>query len=145
MKRSVVAAPLVTAALLLGGCSTTGAISVTSGPTAAAAPAAGADLSPADFAAAAKLPSTVLLDVRTPAEFAAGHLSGAVNLDVQSASFAQSLASMDPSKTYAVYCNSGNRSKVAMGAMQQAGFAHVFDLAGGITAWQSSGGQVVTG
>jgi len=139
------AAALVTATLLLGGCSAGGAISLTSGPTAAAAPAAGADLSPADFAAAAKLPSTVLLDVRTPAEFASGHLVGAVNLDLQSPGFAQSLASLDPAKTYAVYCHSGNRSKVAMGAMQQVGFTHVYDLAGGITAWQSSGGQVVTG
>jgi len=143
MRAGVVSA-LVTATLFLGGCA--GAtVSATSGPTAAVAPAAGASLSPSDFAAAAKLPDTVLLDVRTASEFAAGHITGAVNLDVQSATFPQAAAALDPAKNYAIYCHSGNRSKVAMTAMGQAGFSHLFDLAGGISAWQSAGGQVVTG
>ena len=142
--RAGIAAALLTATLFVGGCS--GAtVSATSGPTAAAAPAAGASLSTSDFAAAARLPGTVLLDVRTAAEFAAGHLEGAVNVDVESAAFAQTLATLDPAKNYAVYCRSGNRSKAAMTAMQQAGFGHLFDLAGGIGAWQSAGGRVVTG
>ena len=149
MTRAGVAASLLAATLLLGGCSAA-SVTGTSGPTAAVAPAAvapatGSSLSPADFAAAAKLPDTVLLDVRTPSEFAAGHLAGAVNLDVQSAGFPQAAAALDPAKNYAIYCHSGNRSKTAMTAMDQAGFSHLFDLAGGITAWQSSGGQVVTG
>ncbi len=142
--RAGVAASLLAATLFLGGCSAA-SVTGTSGPTAAVAPAAGSSLSPADFAAAAKLPDTVLLDVRTPSEFAAGHLAGAVNLDVQSAAFPQAAAALDPAKNYAIYCHSGNRSKTAMTAMGQAGFSHLFDLAGGITAWQSSGGQVVTG
>jgi len=142
--RAGVAASLLTATLLLGGCSAP-SVDATSGPTAAAAPAAGSSLSPSEFAAAAKLPDTVLLDVRTPSEFAAGHLTGAVNLDVQSATFPKAAAALDPAKNYAIYCHSGNRSKTAMTAMGQAGFSHLFDLAGGITAWQSSGGQVVTG
>ena len=141
--RAGVAASLLTAALFLGGCSAT-SVDATAGPTAAVAPAAGSSLSPSDFAAAAKLPDTVLLDVRTPSEFAAGHLAGAVNLDVQSAGFPKAAAALDPAKNYAIYCHSGNRSKTAMTAMGQAGFSHLFDLAGGITAWQSSGGQVVT-
>ena len=66
-------------------------------------------------------------------------------MDVESAAFAQTLATLDPAKNYAVYCRSGNRSKAAMTAMQQAGFGHLFDLAGGIGAWQSAGGRVVTG
>ena len=82
--------------------------------------------------------------MRTPSEFASGHITGAVNLDIQSAGFAQDAAALDPAKNYAVYCHSGNRSKAAMAAMGQAGFTHLFDLAGGITAWQSAGGQVVT-
>ena len=143
MRRAGVAAALVAATVLLGGCS--GAtVSATSGPTAAAVPATGASLSPTDFAAAAKLPNTILLDVRTPSEFASGHITGAVNLDIQSADFAQGAATLDPAKNYAIYCHSGNRSKTAMAAMGQAGFTHLFDLAGGITAWQSSGGPVVT-
>ena len=144
MKRAGVAAALMAAALLLGGCS--GAtVSATAGPTASSAPAAGSSLSATDFAAAAKLPDTMLLDVRTPSEFAAGHITGAVTIDVESATFAQTVATLDPAKTYAVYCRSGNRSKTAMAAMGQAGFNHLFDLAGGIGAWQSSGGQIVTG
>jgi len=138
------AAALMAATLILGGCADA-TVSATSGPTAASAPVAGSDLSPSDFAAAAKLPSTVLLDVRTPAEFSAGHIAGAVNVDVQSSTFAKTLATLSKSKSYAIYCHSGNRSKAAMTAMQQSGFSHLFDLAGGISAWQSAGGQVVTG
>ena len=144
MKRAGVAAALMAATLLVGGCSTA-TLSATSGPTAAAAPAAGSSLSASDFAAAAKLPNTILLDVRTPSEFAAGHIAGAVNLDVQSATFPQMLTTLDPAKNYAIYCHSGNRSKAAMTAMQQNGFSHLFDLAGGIGAWQSAGGPVATG
>ena len=143
MKRAGVAAALLVATLLVGGCSAT-TVTATSGPTASAAPAVGRSLSAADFAAAAKLPDTVLLDVRTPSEFAAGHIAGAVNIDVESATFPQLVAALDPTKNYAVYCRSGSRSKAAMSAMEQAGFSHLFDLAGGIGAWQSSGGQLVT-
>ena len=141
--RSAVAAAVLAAALFVGGCAD-GTVSTTYGSSAAAAPVTGSSLSPSDFAAAAKLPSTVLLDVRTPAEFSAGHISGAVNVDVQASTFAQKIATLDHAKNYAVYCHSGNRSKTAKTAMQQGGFGHVFDLAGGITAWQSAGGQVVT-
>ena len=143
MKRAGVAAALLVATLLVGGCSAT-TVTATFNPTASAAPAAGSSLSAADFAAAAKLPDTVLLDVRTPSEFAAGHIAGAVNIDVESATFPQLVAALDPTKNYAVYCRSGSRSKAAMSAMEQAGFSHLFDLAGGIGAWQSSGGQLVT-
>jgi len=142
--RPALAAALAAVTILLSGCSG-GSVSVTSGPTASAAPAAGSSLAPAEFAAAAKLPDTVLLDVRTPAEFASGHLPGAVNLDVRSADFSQAAATLDPGKNYAVYCHSGNRSKTAMATMSQAGFTHLYDLAGGIGAWQSAGGEVVTG
>lgn len=144
MTRAGLAAALMAATLLIGGCSAA-TVSATSGPTAAAAPAPGSSLSAAEFAAAAKLPATVLFDVRTPSEFAAGHITGAVNIDVESATFPQLVATLDPAKSYAVYCRSGNRSKAAMTAMGQAGFGHLFDLAGGIGAWQSAGGQVVTG
>ena len=143
MKRAGVAAALLVATLLVGGCSAT-TVTATFNPTASAAPAAGSSLSAADFAAAAKLPDTVLLDVRTPSEFAAGHIAGAVNIDVESATFPQLVAALDPTKNYAVYCRSGSRSKAAVSAMEQAGFSHLFDLAGGIGAWQSSGGQLVT-
>jgi phage shock protein E len=144
VKRAGLVSAIVAATVLLGGCS--GAtVSATSGPTAAVAPASGSSLSPTEFAAAAKLPDTILLDVRTPSEFAAGHIPGAVNIDVESATFLEAVAMLEPGKAYAIYCRSGNRSKTAMAAMGQAGFSHLFDLTGGIGAWQSAGGQIVTG
>jgi rhodanese-related sulfurtransferase len=138
------AAALAAASVLLVGCSS-GSLSPTSGPTATAAPAVGSSLPASDFAAAAKLPDTVLLDVRTPAEFTSGHLAGAVNVDVEAADFGQRIGTLDKTKSYAVYCRSANRSKVAMNAMQQVGFTKFFDLDGGINAWKSAGGEVVTG
>ncbi|HYD51371.1 MAG TPA: rhodanese-like domain-containing protein [Gemmatimonadaceae bacterium] len=55
-------------------------------------------------------PRAVLLDVRTPAEFAAGHLAGAVNLDVQAPDFAERAAELKRGTPYVVYCRSGARS-----------------------------------
>jgi rhodanese-related sulfurtransferase len=144
MKLIRLATALVAASVLLVGCSS-GSPSLNSGPTAAAAPAPGSSLTPGNFAAAAKLPDTVLLDVRTPEEFAAGHLAGAQNVDVEAADFAQRVGTLDKAKSYAVYCRSANRSKVAMTVMQQVGFTTFFDLDGGINAWKSAGGEVVTG
>lgn len=106
--------------------------------------ATGGSLNPKDFAALASKPGVVLLDVRTAEEFAAGHLTGARLLDVEAADAATAFAALDPGTTYAVYCRSGNRSKVAVGYMAAAGITSVADLDGGIAAWQSAGGEVVT-
>ena len=65
---------------------------------------------------------TVIIDVRTPAEFASGHLDGAVNIDVQSPDFAAQIMELDPSGEYFVYCRSGNRSGQAIAQMTQMGF-----------------------
>ena len=102
-------------------------------------------MSPAAFSTAVSAPGTVLLDVRTPAEYAAGHLPGARNLDIEGPGFAAQIASLDKNATYAVYCHSGNRSGAALEQMAAAGFTHVYDLAGGIAAWQAMGGQMVVG
>lgn len=97
------------------------------------------------FADLAAADGVVLLDVRTPEEFAEGHLEGAVNLDVSSPDFAAGVADLDPAATYAVYCRSGNRSQTAMQQMQGAGITAVADLAGGIQAWADAGRDTVTG
>ena len=65
---------------------------------------------------------TVIIDVRTPAEFASGHLDGAVNIDVQSPDFAGQIMELDPNGEYFVYCRSGNRSGQAIAQMNQMGF-----------------------
>jgi rhodanese-related sulfurtransferase len=116
------------------------------GPAAGANAASSAEhLDVAAFAAATKTPGTTVVDVRTPAEFAAGHLANAVNIDVQSADFGQRIAALDKGTSYALYCHSGNRSGVALQQMRSAGFAHVVDLAGGITAWAANGSPIVVG
>lgn len=93
----------------------------------------------ADYAA-----SATLLDVRTPEEFATGHLAGAVNIDFRSPDFAQRIAELDRTAPYAVYCHSGNRSAGALEALRAAGFTDVKDLAGGILAWNAAGLPVTT-
>jgi rhodanese-related sulfurtransferase len=86
----------------------------------------------------------VLLDVRTPEEYAAGHLDGATNLPLSSADFSDRVADLDPDRTYAVYCRTGVRSQEAVELMRSAGIEAVYDLDGGLTAWVSSGRPVVT-
>lgn len=111
----------------------------------AQAEVSGESLDAAAFADLAAADGVVILDVRTPEEFAEGHLEGAVNLDVSSPDFAAGVAELDPAATYAVYCRSGNRSQTAMQQMQRAGIASLADLAGGIQAWVDAGNEVVTG
>jgi phage shock protein E len=85
----------------------------------------------------------VLVDVRTPAEFAEGHLDGAVNIDIQSPGFDAQITQLDPSATYLVYCRSGNRSGQALTRMQAAGFTDVANLGSVAEASAASGVAVV--
>ncbi|RSK24060.1 rhodanese-like domain-containing protein [Hymenobacter metallilatus] len=70
-------------------------------------------------------PNTVLLDVRTPEEYAAGHLPGAQNLNFRAPDVAQQLQQLDPRQTYVLYCASGNRSSKTAVLMQEKGFRQV--------------------
>lgn len=65
--------------------------------------------------------STVVIDVRTPEEFAAGHVDGAINLNVEDPAFTTAAAALDPASTYLVYCRSGNRSAYAKQIMDEMG------------------------
>jgi rhodanese-related sulfurtransferase len=78
-------------------------------------------------------PGAVLLDVRTPAEFTAGHIAGASNIDFENQSFISEIKKLDLSKTYFVYCRSGNRSGQAVNLMKENGIKNIIDLQGGIT------------
>lgn len=71
---------------------------------------------------------TILIDVRTPGEYSAGHLDGANLLDLTGGQFAEVLPTLDPDAEYAVYCKSGNRSGQAVAMMDEAGFDNVIDL-----------------
>ena len=123
-------------------------MSACSTATPASAPASsatGQHMTASDFSTAMKRPGTIVLDVRTPAEYASGHLAQAQNIDIEASSFTSQIAALDKNATYAVYCRSGNRSGTALEQMTAAGFTHVYDLAGGIGAWQNMGGPMTTG
>lgn len=107
-------------------------------------PRAGATLNADAFAAAMEVPETVILDVRTPEEFAAGHIEGAVNIDVSGSGFEAALGELDPEVPYAVYCRSGNRSATALAVMEHLGFTAAYHLDGGVGAWTRSGRPLVT-
>lgn len=68
---------------------------------------------------------TAVIDVRTPEEFATGHLEGALNFDVQGMDFQTQISQLDPNGNYIVYCRSGNRSGQAIEQMKALGFKNL--------------------
>ena len=98
----------------------------------------------ADFAKTITDSSVVVLDVRTPGEFMAGHIANAINIDVEGMQFNADVSKLDKTKTYAVYCHSGRRSGIATSEMSKLGFSKLFNLDGGIGAWSAAGQQLVT-
>ncbi len=89
-----------------------------------------------------KNPDFRILDVRTPGEFAGGHISNATNIDYQSSTFKDNLKQLDRDKTFIVYCRSGNRSSKAVKIMNELGFKSVYNM-GGIIDWENRGYPVV--
>jgi rhodanese-related sulfurtransferase len=83
-------------------------------------------------------PSRILLDIRTPQEYAEGHIDGAVNIDFYNAGFKKQLAALDPAKTYLLYCRSGNRTRKAAALMGTMGFNQVVVLDNGINDWTAN-------
>lgn len=81
----------------------------------------------------------MVLDVRTPPEFAEGHLKGARNIDFTSPDFHDRLRSLNRNRTYLVYCRSGNRSNKALEAFRELGFTSVLHMNGGTLAWNAAG------
>jgi len=121
---------LLAGALILSGCSSkAGAIT---------------NMNVKDFSAKTQEAGVVVLDVRTPGEFSQGHIQGAINIDVEASTFDSEIAKLDKTKTYAVYCHSGNRSGVATQAMAKDGFTHLFNLQNGISDWMAQGMPTVT-
>ena len=95
------------------------------------------DVNVEDFAALIDTATLgVLLDVRTDAEFIEGHLKGATQLNFYEASFETSLDAMDKNIPVFIYCRSGGRSGKAAKKMKEKGFKSVYNLEGGIIAWQ---------
>lgn len=82
-------------------------------------------------------PAMVRLDVRTPEEYADGHITGSINVDVRSADFTQRVLQQVPKeKTIALYCRSGRRSKMAANLLVKQGYK-IVELESGILGWMS--------
>lgn len=79
--------------------------------------------------------NAVLLDVRTPIENQMVRIPNSILIDLNSPMFMQEIEKLDKSKSYYVYCRSGNRSFHAGNFMLQAGFEKVYNLEPGIIGW----------
>jgi rhodanese-related sulfurtransferase len=115
---------ILASVLLLAGCSSS---------------SSAVDLSVSEFSNKVTEAGIITLDVRTPGEFNEGHIDGALLIDFQSGNFENEIASLDKSKTYAVYCRSGNRSGEAVKVMRDAGFTNLYNLNGGVIDWANAG------
>lgn len=115
---------ILVSVLLLAGCSTS---------------SNAVDLSVSEFSSKVAEAGVITLDVRTPSEFNEGHIEGALLVDFQSGNFENEIALLDKSKTYAIYCRSGNRSGQAVKVMSDAGFTDLYNLDGGVIDWASAG------
>jgi len=81
----------------------------------------------------------VILDVRTPGEYAAGHVKGSINLDFWAEGFADSVRKLDRHALYLVYCTSGVRSSGAVKKMRREGFSILYNLKTGMIGWRAAG------
>ncbi|MCX6245644.1 MAG: rhodanese-like domain-containing protein [Bacteroidetes bacterium] len=77
----------------------------------------------------------IILDVRTPEEFASGHISRAINIDFRASDFETKIGQMDKNKSYLVYCRTGHRSSKAVTLMKDKGFRSLSNMNGGIMRW----------
>lgn len=131
------------AVLALAACSaapaTTAEPDATTRDAIGAVPFDGSHVAVDDWAEAAAGKGVVILDVRTPEAYAGGHISGAINVDLNSGSFESEVAALDPEASYAVYCRSGNRSSQAIDIMATLGITKTIGLEGGIGAWTAAG------
>ncbi|MFA6458924.1 MAG: rhodanese-like domain-containing protein [Candidatus Paceibacterota bacterium] len=87
---------------------------------------------PADaFMNRIKEPNMTVIDVRTPEEYASGHIEGAINIDFYAPDFTQQLEKLSKAGAYSIYCRSGSRSGKALDIMKDLGFTDFKDLRGG--------------
>lgn len=80
-----------------------------------------------------------VLDVRTPEEWTSGAIKGAIKMNFFDADFNDQLKKLDKNSPVYVYCKSGGRSGKASKQMKKMGFTSVYNLVGGIGAWDAAG------
>jgi len=84
----------------------------------------------------------VVLDVRTKKEYQEGHIAGSKLIDFNSPDFDKEIAKLDKDKTYLVHCAAGGRSSRACKKMDAMNFSKVYNLQGGMGAWEKAGKPV---
>lgn len=144
---TVLGAASIALSLTLTGCSSDSGSTDTAGPDTSIVveqPAAPERVGAEMFATVIATPGVQIIDVRSPEEFAEGHIEGALNYNVEGPDFASQIAGLDPAGTYAVYCRSGNRSVIAVDYMSSQGINGIFELESGIIGWQEAGLPVVS-
>ncbi|MBS1512661.1 MAG: thioredoxin family protein [Bacteroidetes bacterium] len=93
-----------------------------------------------EFETAVTKDSVQLLDVRTPGEYASGHIKKTLLANWNDANeFDRRIAFVDKNKPVYVYCLAGGRSAAAAAKMRSMGFKEVYELKGGINAWKAAG------
>jgi rhodanese-related sulfurtransferase len=78
----------------------------------------------------------IILDVRTPSEYNAGHIDGATNVNYNASDFVEQLNKLDKTDIYLLYCASGNRSSKALKKMKELGFTKIYHLKKGYSGWK---------
>jgi phage shock protein E len=130
MKKAVALAVAAIASVgLLAGCSSSNEVTK--------------KVDPVEFSEVIAQPGVIILDVRTPEEFNAGHIANAININIADSDFSSEVSKLDKNATFAVYCRSANRSAVATNEMAELGFTDMYDMQGGIIDWEAAGGPVV--
>lgn len=86
-----------------------------------------------------------IIDVRTPEEFASGHIEGALNIDFRSETFRDELNVLDKNKTYLIYCRSGGRNTSALAIIGELNLREVYNMSGGIYQWVAEGLPTIQG
>ncbi len=92
-----------------------------------------------------ELSGAIVLDVRTPEEYAKGHLNNAKNINWKESNFTTEIERVDKTKPVFVYCLSGGRSAAAAAKMRELGFKEVYELEGGIMKWRAANLPEATG
>jgi len=99
----------------------------------------GPSVSPAEATQLINRQDALVIDVREPAEFAAGHLLGAKNLPLARLAAPGADVAKRKDRPVIVYCDGSDRAGKAASALKKLGFARVLNLSGGIKAWQDAG------
>ena len=84
-------------------------------------------------------PELVVVDIRTPAEFAGGHIKGAVNIDFQTEGFSEAIAALDAGVPTVFHCRSGGRSGQAQSLFESLPFTELYHFAAGSNGWSAAG------